>query len=250
MTTKAEIKKYKSLSSKKHRDEHGLFIVEGVKVVEEFLQSNLKLSILLTDDDDIFSSYTKLGINTDRISSKDISQISNLKTPNKLIAIFEKPSESIDRDLIDSSYTLILDNINDPGNLGTIIRIADWFGIKQIICSPNTVDKFNPKVIQSTMGSLTRVIVAYTDLPVFIESLNNSVPVYGTFLEGENIYTSELQKNGLIVMGSESHGVSAEIEKFVGNKIHIPSFNTSGTHAESLNVGVATGIICSEFARR
>lgn len=241
MLSKNNIKLIKSLEHKKYRIQHQLFVVEGQKSVLEFLKSNFQLEKIFTIKDDF---KTDLADKIEIITEEELKKISFVKTPNQVLAIFKIPSI---KKIEDHNLILALDSINDPGNLGTIIRLCDWFGIEQIICSKDTVDCYNPKVVQSTMGSLARVQLFYTDLKEFISSFNG--PIYGTFIEGKNIYNIELPKKALVVMGNEANGISPEIEKLITQKISIPAF---GKHqeTESLNVATATAIILSEFRRR
>ncbi|MCM2302254.1 MAG: RNA methyltransferase [Flavobacteriaceae bacterium] len=241
MLSKNNIKLIKSLEHKKYRIQHQLFVVEGQKSVLEFLKSNFQLEKIFTIKDDF---KTDLADKIEIITEEELKKISFVKTPNQVLAIFKIPSI---KKIEDHNLILALDSINDPGNLGTIIRLCDWFGIEQIICSKDTVDCYNPKVVQSTMGSLARVQLFYTDLNEFISSYNG--PIYGTFIEGKNIYNIELPKKALVVMGNEANGISPEIEKLITQKISIPAF---GKHqeTESLNVATATAIILSEFRRR
>lgn len=241
MLSKNNIKLIKSLEHKKYRIQHQLFVVEGQKSVLEFLKSNFQLEKIFTIKDDF---KTDLADKIEIITEEELKKISFVKTPNQVLAIFKIPSI---KKIEDHNLILALDSINDPGNLGTIIRLCDWFGIEQIICSKDTVDCYNPKVVQSTMGSLARVQLFYTDLNEFISSYNG--PIYGTFIEGKNIYNIELPKKALVVMGNEANGISPEIEKLITQKISIPAF---GRHqeTESLNVATATAIILSEFRRR
>lgn len=241
MLSKNNIKLIKSLEHKKYRIQHQLFVVEGQKSVLEFLKSNFQLEKIFTTKADF---KTDLADKIEIITEADLKKISFVKTPNQVLAIFKIPStKKIDV----NNLILALDSINDPGNLGTIIRLCDWFGIEQIICSKDTVDCYNPKVVQSTMGSLARVQLIYADLNEFISSYNG--PVYGAFMDGNNIYKSDISKNGVIVMGNEANGINPEIEKLITQKISIPAF---GRHqeTESLNVATATAIILSEFRRR
>lgn len=212
-----------------------------MKSVQEFLKSDFQL-------DKIYAVETKFDLTLNDkieiISVDELKKISFLKTPNQVLAVFKMPM--VQKAKL-KGLTLALDSINDPGNLGTIIRLCDWFGIEQIICSIDTVDCYNPKVVQSTMGSLTRVNVLYFDLKEFITAYNDEV--FGTFMEGNNIYQADLPKKGMIVMGNEANGISSEIEKLITQKISIPAFGTQ-QETESLNVATATAIVLSEFKRR
>jgi len=238
MLSKSQIKLITSLKQKKYRQQHGFFVVEGVKTITELLQSNLELQKL----------YATASFNIDAkdeviISDSDLKRISFLTTPNKALAIFKIPeSKPIDN----SGLIVALDSIRDPGNLGTIIRLCDWFGVKELICSKETVDCFNPKVIQATMGSITRVNVSYMDLVPFLGGIET--PVFGAFMEGENVYHKTLSKTGVLVMGNEANGVSKEVEAVITEKISIPRFGDLQA-TESLNVATATAILLSEFSR-
>ncbi len=252
MLTNSQIKHIVSLRQKKFRQEHQQFVVEGVKVVNELLASDYKtLAVYGVEDFISLPDYARSDIQSkaEIITEIQLSKISNLETPNKVLAVAEIPKNDYRFEKLQNKLSLALDNINDPGNLGTIIRTAAWFGIENIICSEQTADAWNPKTVQAAMGALFSVNVVYTDLKNVVEEFNsNNVPVYGTTLDGKNIYNSDLSENGLIVIGSESHGVSQELLSLISQRLLIPSF-TKGA-AESLNAAVAAGIICSEFKRR
>ncbi|MBO6605888.1 RNA methyltransferase [Psychroserpens sp.] len=236
MLTKNHIKLITSLKQKKFRSQHNLFVVEGIKGIQEFLNSSFELHQLFAVDD-IF------GVDFIQISEKELHRISNLKSPNKAIALFNIPSNS---HIVTKGLSVALDDVRDPGNLGTIIRLCDWFGIQNLICSNETVDCYNPKVVQATMGSLTRVAVNYVDLNVFIDDYDKAV--FGTFMDGDNIYEQSLPSEGLIILGNEANGISANIETLVTQRITIPRFGDLKA-TESLNVATATGIVLSEFKR-
>ncbi len=240
MLSKNQIKLIKSLAQKKYRQQLGLFMVEGIKGIYEFLNSDFELHALYTAQN-IFKVHSDKLFN---ISEDELKKISSLKNPNTALAIFKIPQP---KDVDTNSLIVALDAIRDPGNLGTIIRLCDWYGIKDLVCSNNTVDCFNPKVVQATMGSLTRVNVTYLDLEQFISDYNDTV--VGTFMDGENIYRSELPDTGIVILGNEANGISESIGRHVNRKITIPQF---GTHkkTESLNVATATAIVLSEFRRR
>ena len=241
MLTKTQIKLIKSLTQKKNRQHHGMFVVEGVKSIMEFLQAPYYKLIQLYTLKDQFNTPKE---QTTLILAPQLSAISNLKNPNMALALFE---------ILDRPYTeteglsIGLENISDPGNMGTIIRLCDWFGVTQLICSPNTVDCYNPKVVQASMGSLARVGVYYKDLNTFLNKINK--PTYGTFLEGENIYKATLYEKAFILFGNEANGLSKEIEKTIENKITIPQFGAKAA-TESLNVANACAVVLSEFLRR
>lgn len=240
MISKNQIKLISGLHQKKQRFANQLFFAEGVKVIQELLQSNFELEHLYTTQNDFekveFSKRTS-------ITEQELKKISALSTPNSCLAVFKIPDEN---PIIDSGLILALDDIRDPGNLGTILRLCDWFGIQQIVCSKETVDIYNPKVVQATMGSVARVNVNYVDLKTLIAK--TKLPVFGTFMNGENIYQSALPQNGIIIMGNEANGISAEIEKMVTSRLTIPRFGEL-QKTESLNVATATAIVLSEFKR-
>lgn len=238
--SKNQLKLITSLSQKKYRQKHKLFIAEGVKVVNELLNSPFKLHQLYATSDFLVDD----SINqVQHISETDLKKISNLKSPNKVLALFEIP---LVKEIKNHGLILALDGINDPGNLGTIIRLCDWFGIETLICSKDTVDCYNPKVVQSTMGSLTRISIHYTNLTEFLSSQN--LPTFIADMDGENVYDSNLPKEGILIMGNEANGMSDDVRKEVTNVLSIPRFgNTQKT--ESLNVATATAILLSEFRR-
>jgi RNA methyltransferase, TrmH family len=241
MISKNQIKIINSLQQKKFRKIHQQFFAEGKKVIQELLNSNFELIELFTTQES-FSNVPKSQINT--ISDVDLKKISALVTPNESLAIFKIPNEN--KLKTENGLTIALDDIRDPGNMGTIIRLADWFGVLQIVCSNETVDVYNPKVVQSTMGSLARVNVVYLNLNDYIKTCN--FPVYGTLLEGKNIYSEKLNRNAVVVLGNESNGISATIQELITQKITIPRFGTL-QETESLNVATATAIVLSEFCR-
>ena len=240
MVTKHQIKLIKSLAQKKYRQQLGFFIVEGVKGVKEFLNSNYELERLYTTKH-IFSAPEML---TTEISENELKKITALKNPNTALAIFKisKPKPIKAKNLV-----IALDEVRDPGNLGTIIRLCDWYGIQDLVCSTNTVDCFNSKVVQATMGSLTRVNISYLDLEDYISSVDTNV--FGTFMNGENIYNTELPENGIVVLGNEANGISEKITSLIDRRLTIPRFGIDKS-TESLNVANATAIVLSEFRRR
>lgn len=240
MVSKNQIKLITSLQQKKYRKQHQLFFAEGKKVIQEFLDANYELQSLFVTDD-LFLSVDESKIHT--ISENELRKISALTTPNNCLALFKIP---IEKNVTLSGLVLALDAIRDPGNLGTIIRLCDWFGIETLLCSEETVDIYNPKVVQATMGSLSRVNVVYTNLEAKL--LETKLPIYGTFMDGKNIYKESLLKEGIIVMGNEANGISNSIEKIINQRITIPRFG-KWQQTESLNVATATAIILSEFRR-
>jgi len=251
--SKNQIKLISSLQKKKFRDQHQLFVAEGYKLITDLLESKLETKYIIHTKHATISDLTKYDTNTEFIECEatDLKKISSLKTPSDVMGIFKIPNSEFNKKDIAHSLSILLDDVQDPGNLGTIIRIADWFGIKHIFCSKNTVDLYNPKVIQATMGALARVKVIYTDLPQLVnEFVSTTFPVYGTFLEGETIYKSDLSTQGFIIMGNEGKGISTSLKPLVSKKLFIPNFPSDQATSESLNVSVACSIVCSEFRRR
>lgn len=240
MVSKNQIKLITSLQQKKYRFANKLFFAEGVKVIQELVQSNFELEHLYTTQND-FEEVS--DARKTLIHESDLKKISVLATPNSCLAVFKMPAE---KKIIESGLILALDSIRDPGNLGTILRLCDWFGINQILCSKETVDIYNPKVVQATMGSIARVNVNYVDLSSFITQ--TKLQVFGTFMDGNNIYKSILPQEGIIIMGNEANGISEELEKLVKNRLTIPRFGNL-QKTESLNVATAASIILSEFRR-
>lgn len=240
MISKNQIKLITSLQQKKYRQVHHLFIAEGVKVIQELLLSNFVLEHLYCTEN-LFDSVDENRKTP--VKSEELKKISSLSTANNCLALFKIPNE---QPIQSSSITVVLDDIRDPGNMGTIIRLCDWFGIRQIVCSNETVDVYNPKVIQATMGSISRVNITYLDLPKYLNK--SKVPVYGTFMDGKNIYKEQLAKECMLVLGNEGNGISKEIEAIVTHKLTIPRFGEL-QKTESLNVAAATAIFLSEFKR-
>ncbi|MEY4084534.1 MAG: hypothetical protein RL074_321 [Bacteroidota bacterium] len=238
MVSKNQIKLISSLQQKKQRIAHQLFIAEGIKGIQELLDASFELDHLYTTQNDfeMVSNNQKTVV-----SDADLKKISALATPNTCLAVFKMPKE---KKIEASGLILALDSVRDPGNLGTIMRLCDWFGIQQLICSKETVDIYNPKVVQATMGSIARVNVSYVDLNDFLTT--TSLPVFGTFMNGDNIYKTALPQEGIIVMGNEANGISPELEKIIKNRLTIPRFGTI-QKTESLNVATATAIVLSEF---
>ncbi|MBR1620541.1 MAG: RNA methyltransferase [Prevotella sp.] len=253
MISKNKIKLIHSLKQKKHRDNERLFIAEGPKVVSDLIDFFPPTAIFcmeqwISNNHRLIGNETEINI----VSEEELRKISQLQNPQKVLALFsiEKYNNKfITKKISSDKLSIALDGIQDPGNLGTIIRIADWFGIENIICSNESADVFNPKVIQATMGSIARVNVFYTNLYAYLNSLPEDFPIYATLLDGENVYKKQLTSGGIIVMGNEGNGISPEIKKIITNKLYIPTFQTSTNKADSLNVAVATAIVCSEFRR-
>lgn len=240
MVSKSQIKLIKSLAQKKYRHRNNLFIVEGKKSIREFLNSKFKLEQLFTIEDCFEAPPEKVQI----ISEADLHKITQLKTPQTALALFRIPENQIPTA---QGFFIALDGVRDPGNLGTIIRLCDWFGVSRLVCSEDTADAYNPKVVQASMGSLSRVEITYVNLGEFLQTAQ--LPVIGSFMEGENVYLSKLPTEGILVMGNEANGISDQVKAHVIKKIGIPHFGDTGK-TESLNVATATAILLSEFKRR
>lgn len=259
MVSKNIIKLVHSLELKKNRKHEGLFVAEGPKVVGDIMKKQAPAMIIATNDwieanQACLKRYDDMqGRNPVRLieaTEEELRKTSFLIHPQQVIGLFHIPENKPSTPLLPTeSLCLALDGVQDPGNLGTIIRIADWFGIDTILCSNDTADVYNPKVIQATMGSIARVNIIYADLEKLLDEIGNIIPVYGTLLDGDNIYKQELTTNGIIVMGNEGNGISPQIRKKINRRLLIPDFSEGDT-AESLNVAIATAITCSEFKRR
>lgn len=244
MLTKNQQKLIKSLHEKKNRTELGLFLVEGEKSVSELLKSNFEIEILLTTID-FFDKYGESIRDKSKIyeiiNQSEIEKVSAFETNDSVLAVVKQKGN---KDTEEKGLILVLDEIKDPGNLGTIIRMSDWYGVSKIIASKNTVDFYNPKVITASMGSFTRTNIFYTDLNDYLSK--TKLPIYGAFLEGENVHDVNYPKDGILIMGNESNGISKEVEKLVKEKITIPSYGKT----ESLNVAIATAIILDNWKRK
>jgi len=248
MLSKNKIKHILSLSRKKERDESLLFVAEGNKIVTDLLPLFRCQTLILTEEfRKTLSSYQAEEVII--ATKEEIKKASQLNTPQSALAVFYQPTYTLDFASLKNKFSLMLDTIQDPGNLGTIIRIADWFGIEDVICSKETADVYNSKTIQATMGAIGRVHVHYHDLSDFLAKVPN-VPLFGAFLEGENIYKTALPTNGILLMGNEGKGISPQLKSRVTHKLFIPNFPAGKKTSESLNVAVATAIACSEFRRR
>lgn len=245
MLSQADIKLINSLKLTKNRRKAGLFLVEGPKMVSELLNyPDFEIQFIAGSKKWTDSQSADFSFPLKEITEKVLQKLSNFSTANEVLAVAKMPEYQDFKTNNDSLY-LVLDNIQDPGNLGTIIRTAEWFGINEIICSKDTVDCFNPKVVQATMGSLFRAKCYYEDLPSFLKK--QQIPVYGTLLNGKNIYQDQLNQSGFIVIGNESKGISKEVQNCITNPIFIP--NSPQSKAESLNASVATALVCAEFRR-
>ncbi len=238
-----------SLGTAKGRKEHGCFVAEGTKCVTDTWPYFRCRYLFATEQ--WIEQYGPTLVGAEPIVAKrsDMQQMSQLATPSSVIAVYEIPQPVLDEAVVNGQLVIALDRVQDPGNLGTIMRVADWFGISHIVCSRDTVDVFNPKVVQATMGAISRVKVHYVDLPDFI-ARHRDVPVYGTSLDGDNIYETELADCGLVVMGNEGQGLSDEVKALVSRRLFIPSFPKDRPTSESLNVGMATAITIAEFRRQ
>ena len=270
MISKATIKYIHSLEHKKYRMLEGVFLVEGHKSIHDMLLAGWKPRLIIATDE--WAAPCNIHCEVIRVTPAELQRASLLQHPSQALAVFPLPTNAsndiipplsrrgdggevtpprpLERGAGGEAFPLILalDGVQDPGNLGTIIRTADWFGITDIVCSMDTVDVYNPKVVQATMGSLARVRVHYTHLPSFLRSLKKDTPIYGTLLDGTDIYSEQLSGEGVIIMGNEGNGISEEVRKLVTHKLLIPHFSTP--HPESLNVSIATAITLSEFRRR
>ena len=250
MLSKAQLKLIKSLEQKKYRRERGLFVAEGGKTVGDLIACGLQCELIIATKE--WKAAHTLATRTPitEVSEDDMKRASFLRTPQGILALFRYPCEELNNEHPTHTLCLALDGVQDPGNMGTIIRIADWFGIEHIYCSAGCVDAYSPKTVQATMGAIGRVKIHYTNLPALIASLKGKAPVYGTFLNGDNIYNRDLQPHGLIVMGNEGNGISSECEENITERLFIPNYPVGRATSESLNVSTATAIICSEFRRR
>ena len=244
--TKAEIQQLRALKDKRERDRERLFIAEGEKLVEEILDSHFVVRRVLTTD------AKHKGANIELITKQEMERISQLTTPTTILAVVEQPNNRLSIDKLCHKLVVALDGVQNPGNLGTIIRLADWFGVEEIICSRECADCYNPKVVQATMGAILRVRIHYVDnlSKLLHEARDMGMNIYGTLLDGNNIYHEKLDNKGIIVMGNEGRGVSDECRNMLTHKLLIPPFPADCPTSESLNVAMATGIILSEFRRR
>lgn len=249
MISKAQIQFIQSLQQKKYRQLHRLFIAEGTKIANELLACPHRLHSVYASADWINQHSQKLdAIKVMEVNEQSLKKISLLASPNEVVCIVKMEAVEFNLNQLTSEFCLALHEVQDPGNLGTIIRLADWFGIETVLCSEGTVDAYNPKVIQSTMGSFLRCKVHYCDLKQCLEFTNqNQLPSYAAVLDGTSVYKTKLQENGLLIMGNESKGISEELLKLIKYKISIPSF--SKMNSDSLNVSIATAILCSELRR-
>ena len=248
MLSKNKIKFIRSLEKKKYRNEIACFLAEGNKLVSDIFpffecECLIAKTSWLATQGDVCANELIIA------EENDIGKASLLKTPQDVLAVFRQPRYDLDKESLKNELSLVLDGIQDPGNLGTIIRLADWFGIRRVVCSMDSADVYNPKTVQATMGAIARVQVFYVSLPDWLNDIAG-IPVYGTFLEGNTIYTEALSSSGLIVMGNEGKGISPSVEKKVTHKLFIPNYPPDAGPSDSLNVATATAIVCSEFRRK
>lgn len=245
--SKNKIKYIRSLKEKKFRTEYDTFVAEGNKLVGDLLP-HMKCQLLVATSSFLLDIDTSNIDEIIEVSESQLAQASFLQNPQQVLAVFYQTNSEIDIDPT-TELLLALDGIQDPGNLGTIIRLADWYGIRHILCSYDTVDVYNPKVVQATMGALARVNIHYSDLVEFLTE-HKDIPVYGTLLDGNDMYKQHLTPNGIIIMGNEGNGIRSEIQQMITNKLYIPNYPPDSLTSESLNVAIATAIVCAEFRRR
>ena len=252
MIGKSTTKLINSLALKKYRTKENCFLIEGDKMVKEALDSDLKIKLLIVTDQfttrfPITQSAAERIIETD---AKEIKKVSLLQHPQNSLAVCEIPKKQDFPKSLPEGLSIYLDGIQDPGNMGTIVRICDWYGIQHVFCSPDSVDLYNPKVIQASMGSFNRIHLHECDFETLADLAQKSeAPLFGTFMNGDNVYQKQLPKQAVLVMGNEGNGIRPAVEKLIPNKLSIPNFSMNKTKAESLNVSVATAILCSEFKR-
>ena len=250
MLSKNRIKYIRALDKKKFRDADAVFVAEGHKLVDELL--GVFPCVYLAATAEWISKHSIIRADVvDEVSVDELQCVSFQETPQQVLAIFRQPRWQVDvNDVARKNLCLVLDDVQNPGNVGTIVRLADWFGIEHIFCSHGTADLYNPKTVQATMGALARVQVHVVDVVKLLESLDSDIPVYGTSLEGENIYSKTLADHALIVMGNEGRGVSDAVEAKVTERLYIPNYPVGRATSESLNVAIATAVVCAEFRRR
>ena len=248
MISKATIKKIHALDMRKFRRNERLFVAEGPKLVDELCATMKPVYIAALPEWISENAKIVSGTEYDIVTPDELQRASLQKNPQQVIALFPIPEHRFCTEQLKNELVLMLDGVQDPGNLGTIARIADWFGIRNILCSAETADIYNPKAVQATMGALARVKFHYTDLLQLLSQYDG--PVYGTFLDGENIYGQELSENGIIVMGNEGKGISQGVGEMINRRLYIPNYPIGTQTTESLNVAIATSIVCAEFRRR
>lgn len=249
MISNSQLKLITSLSQKKFRDEHALFVAEGTKLVLDLMPS-FHCELLFANATWIDENKDKMAQTPTELTDAELKRVSNQKSPQGVLAVFRKKGNEYNLASISKKLSLALDDVQDPGNLGTIIRIADWFGIENIFCSLHCADAYGPKTVQATMGALARVNIHYVELTELLLSAKELMPIYGTFMDGNNIYQENLSDIGIIVMGNEGNGISPQIAETINHRLLIPNFPAGTESSESLNVGVATALVCGEFRRR
>ncbi len=255
MISKNRIKYVRSLEMKKYRKAEGVFVAEGHKLVGDLLDVFECKYLAATSEwlsaHEAWIEQRKNRVEVDEVTDEELRRVSFQETPQQVLAVFRQPIYEVNVDeVVSRQLCLALDDVQNPGNLGTIVRLADWFGIEHIFCSKGCADIYNPKTVQATMGGMAHVQVHYVDLPQMLQGLAGDIPVYGTFLNGDNMYQKELENRGVIVMGNEGKGVSKEVEAFVTERLYIPNYPAGRETSESLNVAIATAIVCAEFRRR
>lgn len=255
MISKNKVKYLKGLELKKHRQADGVFVAEGPKIVGDLLAAGFQATYLAAVENSEFASRLHaLGleenVQTEYVTVDDLRKVSSLEAPQQVLAVLKQPVWTFDLSVSSMQLCLALDEVQNPGNLGTIIRLADWFGIEHVFCSKGCADVYNTKTVQATMGALAHVKVHSVDLVEMLKHLPANTPVYGTFLDGENLYGKALEQRGLIVMGNEGRGVSEEVAELVTERLFIPNYPQNRTSTESLNVAIATAVVCAEFRRR
>ena len=256
MISKNRLKYVRSLEMKKYRKAEGVFVAEGHKLVGDLLDV-FECKYLAATSEWLSANAAwvdlqrRSGVEVDEVTDEELKRASFQETPQQVLAVFKQLTYEVDvNEVARTQLCLVLDDVQNPGNLGTIVRLADWFGIEHIFCSKGCADIYNPKTVQATMGGIARVQVHEADLPELLSRLDKDIPVYGTFLDGENMYGKELENRGLIVMGNEGKGVSKEVAAFVTERLYIPNYPEGRETSESLNVAIATAIVCAEFRRR
>lgn len=251
MISKAKIKYIHSLEQKKNRKAEGVFVAEGPKVVGDLLDT-MRPRLVVATEQWLCQQSVLPQCEVVEVTEDELRKVSFLQHPQQVLAVFPQPESISGAGLFENNSNLVLalDGVQDPGNLGTIIRIADWFGIEQIVCSQETADAWNPKVVQATMGSIARVHVSYCDLASFLDSLPEGTPVYGTLLDGDDINKAEIQNRGVVIMGNEGNGISPAIAQRVTHRLLIPNYPAGRKTADSLNVAIATAITCFEIRKR
>ena len=251
MISKNRIKYVRSLEMKKYRKAEGVFVAEGHKLVGDLLGAFPCVYVAATQEWMDSHVHELKGVEMDVVTDEELRRVSLMETPQQVLAVFRQRIDEVDVNrVVGEQLCLALDDVQNPGNVGTIIRLADWFGIEHIFCSRGCADLYNPKTVQATMGAMARVQVHEVDLPQMLSSLPDDVPVYGTFLDGDNLYDKSLENRGLIIMGNEGKGVSADVEAHVTERLYIPNYPAGRETSESLNVAIATAIVCAEFRRR